>query len=135
MTHRYRTTLRPASQLNLRRLGYVEGSDRPATRERFDHGSFATDRELTDFEVSQLDLEFMGEEDDTAEHDGCGGELILPLHIDGSHYRPPVDHPQHCNPDWVMVTCDRCAVVNFTNNPDLKRLARTRRQRFVVEAV
>ncbi len=61
--YRYMTTLRPASQLNLRRLDYVSFSDKPPVRERFDHGSFSTSRRLTDCEVSQLDLEFLGPEE------------------------------------------------------------------------
>lgn len=60
--YRYRTTLRPARELNLNRLGYLPGTDQPPTRDRFDHGSFATGRELSAFETNQLDLEFLGEE-------------------------------------------------------------------------
>ncbi len=62
--YRYTTTLRPSTQLNLQRLDYVFFSDKPPVRDRFDHGSFATSRRLTDFEVSQLDLEFVGEEEE-----------------------------------------------------------------------
>lgn len=64
--YRYRTTLRPASQLNLQRLDYLPGSDLPPTRERFDHGSFCTTRPLTAFETSHLDLEPLGEEESQA---------------------------------------------------------------------
>lgn len=98
----------------------------------YELGSTLSSREVAALSRDDLVAHFV---ELSAEHDGCGGELILPLHADGSHYRPPVEHPQHCNPDFVMVTCDKCAVVNFTDDANLKRLARTRRQRFVVEAV
>jgi hypothetical protein len=61
---RYRLTLRPLSQHNLPRLGFVDGSFREGAGRQFDDpfGSFATSRRLTDFEVSQLSLIFEGEE-------------------------------------------------------------------------
>lgn len=67
LLYRYRTTLRPASQLNLARLGYLPGTDRPAESARYDHGSFCTDHRLSGFECSQLDLQFLGEEQDESD--------------------------------------------------------------------
>ncbi len=63
MNYRYRLTLRPLSQMNLNRLGYVQDSFRAVPEgTRYNYGSFATERQLTDFEVSQMDLIYEGEE-------------------------------------------------------------------------
>lgn len=58
--YRYGATLRPWSQLNLNRLGYIAFSDQADPR--FAFGTAAFSRRMTDFEVSQFDLEFIGEE-------------------------------------------------------------------------
>lgn len=76
-TYRYRTTLRAASQLNLLRLCYVPGSDLPPTLDRYDHGSFCTTRELTPFEVSQLDLELIGIEEGLREEPQATGRCAI----------------------------------------------------------
>jgi hypothetical protein len=61
--YRYGATLRPFGQLNLRRLEacpYSSGTDpRFAT-----HGTLAFHHPLTEFQCNQLDLTFLGEEQD-----------------------------------------------------------------------
>jgi hypothetical protein len=63
MTHyRYGATLRPFTQLNLRRLEACEHSYSQHGRYPA-HGTMAFHRPLTDFEVKQLDLVFLTEEE------------------------------------------------------------------------
>lgn len=64
---RYGGTLRPWGQLNLRRLEVCDFGWRPDHGERFTFGTAAFHRQLTDFEVRQFDLQYLGEE--TCLHD------------------------------------------------------------------
>lgn len=61
MHYRYGATLRPFTQLNLNRLQACPPSLQPA--EGFAHGSMLFHRLLTDFEVNQFDLTFLGEDE------------------------------------------------------------------------
>ena len=58
--YRYAVQYRPLTQLPLNKLGFVVGSDRKDPR--FPFGTACFSRRLIEFEVSQLDLVFIGEE-------------------------------------------------------------------------
>jgi hypothetical protein len=59
---RYGAQLRPFTQLNLRRLESCDFSFR--NEAGFAHGTMAFHRRLTPFEESQLDLTFLGQENE-----------------------------------------------------------------------
>jgi hypothetical protein len=67
MTHyRYGATLRPFGQLNLNRLEACDNSQRIGwlSPRPFAFGTMLFHRKMTDFEVKQFDLTYLGEEED-----------------------------------------------------------------------
>ena len=61
--YRYGATLRPFGQLNLNRLDLCPSLTSFEPRHGFRFGTAAFHRRLTDFEVNQFDLEYLGEEE------------------------------------------------------------------------
>ncbi len=68
---RYGATLRPFTQLNLRRLEACELSF--AHSPNYAHGTMAFHRKLTDFEANQLDLELLTTANYGCQDDEQGG--------------------------------------------------------------